>query len=311
LARDGITTFNELLDAQQNIWNMNYDLALILAVIGVGQNGDWVTGKLSIGCDATSRTAALGGLLATPQPGLNSHSRFEADASLTRNDYFLNNGDDFTFNGTLFARMKDVADRVSNGNFDVNALAAYRSQRHDESLAENDNFFWGPLAILLYGAASFIYELFAPYGPEGNADLATISSFYGTVQDSDGTWRYTAERIPNNWHNRRSPYTTALGVEEIRKQVGPYPKQFGGNVGKGNFNGLNFGAVKDGEFSATAGNLLCLLYQLATSQVPNTLTGALALPLDLVKWSAGKLNPVFDNAGCALVPFESSRQYEP
>jgi hypothetical protein len=261
-----------------------------------------VTGKLSIGCDATSRTAALGGLLASPQPGLNSHSRFEADASLTRNDYFLNNGDDFTFNGTLFARMKEVADRVSSGNFDVNALAAYRSQRYDESLAENDNFFWGPLAILLYGAASFIYELFAPYGPEGNADLATISSFYGTVQDSDGNWRYTAERIPDNWHNRRTPYTTALGVEEILKQLGPYPKQFGGNVGKGNFNGLNFGAIKDGEFSATAGNLLCLLYQLATSQVPNTLTGALALPLDLVKWSAGKLNPVFENAGCALVP---------
>jgi hypothetical protein len=98
-------------------------------VIGVVQDGDIVIGKLSLTCDATSCTAALGNLnLLGRQPGLNSHSRFEADASLTRIDYYFSNGDKYSFNGTLFARMEEVADRVSGGNFDQKTMAAYRSR---------------------------------------------------------------------------------------------------------------------------------------------------------------------------------------
>jgi hypothetical protein len=284
---------------------MGYDLSVILAVIGVVQSGDIVTGRLSIGCDATSRTAALGllGILGR-QPGLNSHSRFEADASLTRNDYFTHNGDNFSFNGTLFARMKEVADRVGGGNFNQATMAAYRSQRYDESVAENANFFFGPLAILLYGGASFVYELFAPYGPEGAADLATISSYFGAVQDASGTWRHVPERIPDNWHNRRGPYTLDLGIEQILAQYQSYPKQFGGNVGKNNFNGLNFGSIRDGKLAdgATVGDIVCLLFQLATTQIPNAVGQLTALPLDLLGWATGKLTPVLGNAGCALNP---------
>ncbi len=46
-----------MLDAQQNIWNVGYDLAMALAVIGIGLTGDPVTTKMSIGCDATNRTS--------------------------------------------------------------------------------------------------------------------------------------------------------------------------------------------------------------------------------------------------------------
>ncbi|KAI6900340.1 hypothetical protein KC334_g8667, partial [Hortaea werneckii] len=78
LARDGITTYNELVDAQQNLYNVGYDLANLLAIAGVGLDGDLVgTGKLSIGCDATSRTASTGNLLAD-ELGLNGHNHFEA-----------------------------------------------------------------------------------------------------------------------------------------------------------------------------------------------------------------------------------------
>jgi hypothetical protein len=291
------------MDAQQNIWNMGYDLSLILTVIGVVQDGDILTGKLSIGCDATSRTAALGllGILGR-QPGLNSHSRFEADSSLTRNDYFTHDGDNYSFNGTLFARMKEVADRVGGGNFNQATLAAYRYQRYQESVAENANFFFGPLAILLYGAASFVYELFAPYGSEGDADLATISSFFGASQDASGAWQHVPERIPENWHNRRGPYTLDLGVEQILAQFLAYPVLFGGNVGTNNFDALNAGSIVDGKLDATVGNLVCLLFQLATTQIPNTVGQLTALPLDLLNWATAKLAPVLGNAGCVLPP---------
>lgn len=309
LARDGITTFNELVDAQQNLYNVGYDLATLLATLGVLADGDVVTGKLSIGCDATSRTATLGGVLGN-QPGLNGHNKFEGDSSLTRNDYFTHNGNDYSFNGTLFGRMKDTADRVSNGNFDRNTLAAYRSQRYDESVQENPNFFFGPLALLLYGASSFLYELFPSFGNEGTPDLKTISSFFGTSQDSNGKWVSGPERIPDNWYNRRAPYTNNDVTNEILAQYVQYPKLFGGNVGTNNFDALStpFGIIVDGKLpsAATAGDLLCLLYQLGTQPVPSSLSIVTDIPLSILNWSIGKLNPVFKNAGCALRPDQTA-----
>ena len=73
LSHDGITTFSELLDAQQNLYNVDYGLAVLLATLGVGLDGDIVTGKVSIGCDATSRTSTTGSLLGN-ELGLNGHN---------------------------------------------------------------------------------------------------------------------------------------------------------------------------------------------------------------------------------------------
>ena len=50
LAHDGITTYTELVDAQQNVYNVGYDLANLLATLGLTlTDGDIVTQKLSIG----------------------------------------------------------------------------------------------------------------------------------------------------------------------------------------------------------------------------------------------------------------------
>ncbi|KAF2112262.1 hypothetical protein BDV96DRAFT_580439 [Lophiotrema nucula] len=306
LSHDGITTFTELVDAQQNVYNVGYDLAVLLAVLGIENDGDVVTGKLSIGCDATSRTAALP--LLGSQPGLNGHNKFESDTSLTRDDYFLGNGDDYSFNGTLFAEMKAVADSVSGGNFDRNALSAYRSQRYDESVQQNPDFYYGPFSLLLYGAASFLYELFPSYGPEGTPDLDTISSFFGAKADSSapGGWAHVGEQIPENWFNRRAPYTNTDVTLEIVAQYLAYPKLFGGNVGTNNFDALRtpFGIIADGKLpdDVTAAQVLCLLYQLGTQSVPSSLSTLTDLTDAVLNWSVGKLNPIFENAGCPLKP---------
>lgn len=75
---------------QQNVYGVGYDLAVLLAVLGVGLDGDPFTEKLSIGCDATTRTSAAGN---GPELGLDGHNKFEGDTSLTRNDYFTHNGE--------------------------------------------------------------------------------------------------------------------------------------------------------------------------------------------------------------------------
>jgi hypothetical protein len=139
LSHDGITNLQELVDAQQNVYNVGYNLAITPTVLCIQAGGDIASLRLSIGCDATSRTATLP--LLGSQPDLNGHHKFEADSSLTRNNYFTAYGDNYNFNGTLFVEMKAVADRVSDGNFDRNFIAAYHSQRYDESVQQNPNFF--------------------------------------------------------------------------------------------------------------------------------------------------------------------------
>jgi hypothetical protein len=148
IARSGLTTFDEIVAAQQNIWNVSissvlrprsvltriqvgYDLAVFLATLGVAADGDIVTERVSIGGDATAWTSPTGGALGKEgglithdtcvsrlefQPGFLTERacRFEGDTSLTRNDYYLANGDNHSFNGTLFQSMIDTASSTSS-----------------------------------------------------------------------------------------------------------------------------------------------------------------------------------------------------
>lgn len=92
----------------------------------MGLDGDLITTKLSLGGDATSQTSALGG---SREGGLATHNKFEADSSLTRSDYFLNNGDNYSFNGTLFGYMATTCNKV----FDRACMTKYRAERYAQS----------------------------------------------------------------------------------------------------------------------------------------------------------------------------------
>ena len=76
---------------------------------------------------------------------------------------------------------------------------------------------------------------------------------------------------------------------------------FGGNVGVGNFDALNFGAISEGKLSLNPQDVLCLLYQLATDDVPDSLSSVLEIPSALLSFATAKLNPVFASSGCTLV----------
>lgn len=298
LAHDGITTFNELVDAQQNVYNVGYDLAVLLAVLGLTTtDGDPVTEKLSIGCDATTRTS-YNPTLTGSEPGLDGHNKFEADTSLTRNDYFTANGDNFDFNGTLFGMMTET----TNANYNLENLALYRYQRYQQSLAENANFYFGPFSLLLYGAASFLYELM-PSGTHNYApDYDTISSFFGAEKQSDGSYTFNGqEKIPDNWTNRVVPYTIQLVGQQILEMYALHPVLFGGNTAQGQFDFIDFEGIQNGNFSApSASSVTCLLYQLATERVPSSLNSVVTPTVEGLEFVLSKLNPVFTNLGCAL-----------
>lgn len=91
LAHDGIVTYNELVDAQQNVYNVGYDLANLLAILGLTlTDGDLVTEKLSIGCDATSRTSFSPALTGS-EPGLDGHSKSSASHSVLAPSAYITN----------------------------------------------------------------------------------------------------------------------------------------------------------------------------------------------------------------------------
>lgn len=303
LSHDGITNLAELMDAQQNLYNLDYPLALIIALRAIALDGDIVTTRLSIGCDATARTSVDPAGVLGRQPGLDGHNRFEGDTSLTRDDFFFY-GDDFTFNGTLFQSMYEHAQEFGGGLFNRDAIAAYRAKRYDDSLATNPNFYFGPKALLLYGAASFIYNAFP--GSTAQPDLENTATFFGAVDNGDGTWSKRPERIPQGWRNRETPYTVTEIGNEVFAQYTASPKLFGGNVGANNFLALNttFGLITDGEIpdDATAADFTCFLYQLLTENVPGQVENEPELGTDALEWLLTRISPVFEDLGCPLDP---------
>ncbi|KAG8696863.1 hypothetical protein FRC09_008214 [Ceratobasidium sp. 395] len=269
------------MDAQQNVYNVGYDLAAFLAVLSVVEEGDLITQKA---CHSFLDVTVELMVSLRAEGGFNAHNKFEADVSLTRNDYYLSpTNDNFKFNGTLFKYMTDYAQQTSHGLYDRQTMMAYTAERYRQSLADNGQFFYGPKAVILIGAATFLYELFPDHGIEGPPEFRWISSFFGARNDSSalGGFKYVPERIPDDWHNRRQPYTLALVAAEIVQFLLANPQYniFGGNVGRGNFIPLNYGAIKNGKLGGdnppTTKDVLCLLYQLATDSTPTSVDGLL------------------------------------
>lgn len=190
--RSGITTFDKLVRMQQRVYNFGYDVAVSLAAVDVALDGDIETGKLSIG----RKSSDVKGLSGTAASGLNTHGTMEGDTSLIRNDYYLSNGNNYALNVTLYKMMYDAAQQ-NDGLYNRTTMAEYRYQRYQQSLNENGNFTFPPPAILQFGTASFLYEIF-PNRSDMLATETVISSFFGVESTGDRQWKSVPEKIPPN-----------------------------------------------------------------------------------------------------------------
>ncbi|RCI09490.1 hypothetical protein L249_3968 [Ophiocordyceps polyrhachis-furcata BCC 54312] len=126
--------------------------------------------------------------------------------------------------------------------YDISTLTEFRSQRWDESVATNPNFFYGPFAgnIAQRAAYIFIYRFMSNHSadfPQGYLDGDVLKSFFG-VEGQSGNFSHSPghERIPDDWYRR------AMGDEldfqglstDSRYMADRYPKFnfLGGNRGK-------------------------------------------------------------------------------
>lgn len=79
---------------------------------------------------------------------------------------------------------------------------------------------------------------------------------------------------------------------------------FGGNIGRGNFNGLNFSSyIQNGKLNSdTPNNAMCLIYQTLTGAFPSELGQIVNLPVQVLGDMQDKLLGFGKNFGCPLNP---------
>lgn len=312
LPHDGIPNAAQLIAGQMNGLNIAPDLAALLVAVAMPLDGDIITTKLSIGGDATSRTAALGSIqnVLGKEGGLIVHNTFEADSSLTRNDVFTSrdangnrNGDNYNFNATLWKQMTAVAQKTSGGLYDQACLTQYRYDRYYDSRRENPDFYFGPKALLLYGASAFVFHTMAG---AGQADVNTISSFFGVDPANPQNHRSgVGEHFPDNWKPTPVPYTILEIAGHIGQQYLAKPVEFGGNA-NGTFEGVGLnGATFSIPPNATPQTFACLLEQVIFDNYPSMLSGIPALTTQATNYMSGLLKQYGAGsafAGCPKVP---------
>jgi len=284
LSRDGLTTFTELVAGMQNVYNLAWEAAVTLAVLGIATDGDPVTEMLSIGAEATQQIGQIGRFTGN-YGGLNKHDAFELDVSLTRDDFSLY-GDAHTFNATLFQMMVETAAEIHNGTsiFDLDAIALHRVRRYYQSLAENPWIIFPPQEIHNYGAGAFVFSAFPSSARNMTPDLETIASFFGAVPFGNGSYGSQPERIPDGWHNRVYMLNGTDIDVSAASLYNAYPVPFVAGDGTGNLLNLTSETVIGG----------CATYMTAidtAAQSPN--------PVATYEFVRRHLDPLFASQGCA------------
>jgi hypothetical protein len=80
---------------------------------------------------------------ALPCPASNTVQKFnEGDASATRLDFYLNNGDNIVFVPELFKQMHQRALAKGNGTYSVDAIKEHFKNRYHDSRAANSQFYF-------------------------------------------------------------------------------------------------------------------------------------------------------------------------
>ena len=162
--------------------------------------------------------------------------------------------------------MHQVAQK-HGGLYNRAAMASYHYERYRQSLKGNGQFFFGPLALLLYGAASFLYKVF-PNETDMLPTETVISSFFDAQPTDNGEWTSIPERIPPNWTKRKIPYTLIdVALEILELYLAP-PVLFGGNIGRPS--SFVPGTLHLRLDQQTVNGILCFLYQaiLSVDNVP-------------------------------------------
>ncbi|PWN92584.1 hypothetical protein FA10DRAFT_301045 [Acaromyces ingoldii] len=308
ISRDGLTNYEELVNAQQNMLQIGWDLAVFLAALEVSLSGNPLNdGRISIGGARPdwTNTGLLDPLLGVPG-GYDKHNGFESDTSFLRKDQDVARETDgnYGFDQATWKRLIEVCEsgkypKGKEYNFDC-AVEARKAQ-YDYSLATNDRFFFGPYQLILYGTPQFLYKTWATGDLQPNRSLAM--TVYGIEEDGKGGYREAPSKLPDNWYTAPEPFTFSSGTTDIIRMYAFNPVSFGGKVDNGTFVPIDSRSLKitNGKLDDPSSNgITCLMQQLLLQESPDIVTNSplLRVPLSSLNWAKQKTQGMFSGLGC-------------
>ncbi|KAF9445689.1 aromatic peroxygenase precursor [Macrolepiota fuliginosa MF-IS2] len=238
LPRNGIATPVQLISAIQEGFNMENRFARFVVYAAHLVDGNVITDLLSIG----SKTSETG----PPPPapaiagGLNTHSVFEGDASMTRGDFYW--GDNFSFNETLFDELTMYMDKYGDGKYNWTVASEFRYKRIQESIQNNPTFsLIMPRYFTAYGEATFMINFFVDGRIKENRVLSK----------EDARSFLQKSQFPKDFHRASQP----SAIENIDFLLNAHPVRPGGNV-----NGTN-SYQKDPTSADLSPEQWCLIYE--------------------------------------------------
>ncbi|KAF2658637.1 Cloroperoxidase [Lophiostoma macrostomum CBS 122681] len=316
LPRNGLPNIQQTVDGLAAAYGLGREFAAALAVIAITLTGDPLSQTWSIGGPFTP---LLGGLLSTPEGISFSHNAYESDASVVRQDAYLNNGDAVS---VQIPQVQSLLNKAVNNELTLDILRTHNKEKHDYSIANNPYFFQGPFAGLVPPIAHhFVVNFMSNHSaerPNGYLTTEMFKSFFSVSNDSSGNlvWNRGKERIPDNWYRRPSsnPYDAARAAADVAILATRYPSivAVGGNTGTVNsFTGVDLGNLTGGVYDAQTllqgNNALCFAFQAAQQGIPSALSGIISNIGPIVQLVGNYVNPVTSALNCpALNSFNQS-----
>ncbi|KAF8067669.1 Chloroperoxidase [Lyophyllum atratum] len=195
LPRNGIASFEQIVNATTHGFNMDYDLASGLTAFGILSRGNAFINKLSIGLD-TPHIPPLPGKIDGPiTRGLAAHGRFEGDVSMTRQDAAI--GDNRNFQADLFAQLLAIVAEFGDNStvtgprsiVNQKSMEEFKFKRFIDSQAADTKLEYHIGRVLLsYGEAAFTLNFFAN-GTDGILSVQTMTSFFRDQRYPKGFFR--------------------------------------------------------------------------------------------------------------------------
>jgi len=193
--------------------------------------------------------------------------------------------------------MAELCEQVSGGLYDRACMTEQRLSAYQHSLATNPSFVFGPLQVIMYGAATFMYRVYGDN--DGVRRPEFVNVFMGAQKQSDGSYIGVPEKIPDGWTNIEDSYSFTDALVELAGLYLAHTVLFGTNAGANNFLGINMTNIVNGAFNGQDVNdFACLLRGVLLSNAPYTVPDILNLTLTQLTWLTGKLSPIFFQFGC-------------
>ncbi|KAK0555646.1 hypothetical protein OC846_001611, partial [Tilletia horrida] len=156
--RDGTVSLVQAIEVVNQVYGISPELGGALSAYAVVFTGNILDGTWSIGGPFQSKgLGAVTNLIAGEPQGIDSHNVYEGDASVTRADYYANNGDDYTSQVPFFQQLVDIAGNDRTRGKDVytrEVLLKHRSLRFNHSIETNPYFFYSAFGGLVVTTAA-------------------------------------------------------------------------------------------------------------------------------------------------------------